>query len=143
MESPKEILKVGSVAGLDLAPHRSKSLAQVPLADADLVIGFDLSHIAGAVVDGQAAREKTFRLAELVRLLDEIEPFDDLQGVERARAMIAEADELRRASTGFFPDEDIADPFRGPMKGYEAMAKRVSELTEKLALQLFGVASRA
>ena len=143
IESPKEILKVGSAAGLDLGPHRSKGLSEVPLADADLVIGFDLSHIAGAVVDGHAPRDKTFRLAELVRLLDEIEPFDDLEGLKRARAMVAEADEVRRASSGFFPNEDIADPFRGPMKGYETMAKRVGELTEKLLTQLFGVRTPA
>lgn len=33
---------------------------------------------------------------------------------------------------------DVADPFRGPMKGYEKMATRITELTEKLVEQLFG-----
>jgi protein-tyrosine phosphatase len=137
-ESPMEIHQLAERAGLNLRSHRSRALQDVPLKDADLVIGFDLSHIAGAVVEGGAPREKTFRLGELVRLLDGVEPFPDLQGVDRARAMIEEANEVRRASKGFFPDEDVADPYRGPMKGYEKMATRITQLTEKLVQHLFG-----
>lgn len=142
MESPSEIHKVGEAAGLDLRTHRSRALREIPLADADLVVGFDLSHIAGAVVDGGAPREKTFRLVELVRLLEGAEPFDDLTGVERARAMVEEANEVRSASKNFFPNEDIADPFHGPMKGYEEMAARITDLTERLVEQLFGPHAR-
>ena len=137
-ESPQEIHQLASAAGMDLRGHRSKALGSVPLKDADLVVGFDLSHVAGAVIDGGAPRERTFRLVELIRLLEGAEPFDDLTGVARARAMVAEAHELRQANRGFFPDEDIADPFGGPMKGYQQMARQITELTEKLVHKLFG-----
>lgn len=142
MESPSEIHKVAHAAGLDLRNHRSKALGEIPLADADLVVGFDLSHIAGAVVDGGAPRDKTFRIVELVRLLEGVEPFDDLHGVERARAMVEEANEVRSASKNFFPNEDVDDPFHGPMKGYEEMASRITDLTERLVDQLFGPNTR-
>lgn len=138
LESPHEIHTVAKAAGLNLREHRSKALGDVPLGQADLVIGFDLSHIAGAVVDGDAPREKTFRLVELVRLLDGIEPFEDLSGIERARSMVAEANEVRSTASSYMPNEDIDDPFHGPMKGYEEMATRITELTEKLVEQLFG-----
>src|SRR5688572_15909553 len=67
-----EALQACGRIGLDLSAHRSRPLRTVPLQDIDLVIGFELQHIASAVVEAGAAHEKAFLLKELLRLLDAI-----------------------------------------------------------------------
>jgi protein-tyrosine-phosphatase len=138
LESPREIHQMARAAGMDLSAHRSRGLGSVPLPEADLVLGFELAHVAGAVIDGGAPKSKTFRLPELVRLLDGLPPPNESDPAERARALVAAAEQARRGSRGFVSGEDVADPFRGPMKGYEQMAGRITQLTEKLVRQLFG-----
>jgi protein-tyrosine phosphatase len=142
LESPREIHQLAAAAGMDLRTHRSQWLRSVALPDADLVVGFELGHVAGAVIEGGAPKEKVFRLPELVRLLEQVPPPRISDPAERARAMVSSANALR--ATGgrkFSPDDDVADPFRGPMKGYERMADRITQLTEKLVAELFGSAT--
>lgn len=138
LESPREIHQLGRAAGMDLTAHRSRGLRSVPLPNADLVLGFELAHVAGAVIDGGAPKDKTFRLPELVRLLDDVSAPAHADPAQRARALVAAADQARSGGGGFFSGEDVADPFGGPMKGYEQMAGRITQLTEKLVVQLFG-----
>ena len=138
LESPREIHQLARAGGMDLTAHRSRGLRSVPLSDADLVLGFELAHVAGAVIDGGAPKDKTFRLPELVRLLDDVSAPAHADPAERARSLVAAANQLRSGGKGFVSGEDVADPFRGPMKGYEQMAGRITQLTEKLVVQLFG-----
>jgi len=141
--APDEILTVSRAAQLDLAEHRSKPLSALRLAEADLVLGFELAHVAGAVIDGGAPRDRTFTLGELARLMEDVPARGDRPPTERARAVVADAAGLRRGSGLFYPEEDVADPFQGPMDGYEAMATKITALTTTVVDGLFGASVRA
>jgi len=60
---------VAKQLGIDLSGHRSRALKPGSLAGTNLVVGFERSHVAAAVVEGGAAPERTFLLTELVQLL--------------------------------------------------------------------------
>src|SRR6478735_575687 len=62
-------VSAGAARGVDLRTHRSRPLAARELELTDLVIGFEPFHVAAAVVDGGAARERTFLMRELDGLL--------------------------------------------------------------------------
>jgi hypothetical protein len=123
------MIEAAATRGVDLSGHRSSA---DPVAAADVVIGFELEHVAAAVVDGGAPVERTFQLRELMELLEPL-PQDD------PRAMIAAAHESRRAG----PPRvyaSVADPFGGSRKDYERaaaeMAKLLDRLSERLGLGL-------
>jgi protein-tyrosine phosphatase len=128
-----EALRAGSLYGLDLAAHRSQPLGAVKLHDADLVIGFERTHIARAVVDGGAPPERSFLAGELVNALER-RPFPDSDDVvERARNAVRLA--ANRRSDGSWA---VADPLGGPPHVYEETADRVRGLALRLAQLLFG-----
>ena len=131
-----EALELAPSYGLDLMSHRSRPLAGEDLRDADLVIGFELIHVSTAVVGAGAHRERTFLITELTTALDEIarQPEDGV--VERARAVVRQADEARKAATG--RPQEIADPIGGPAAGYRRSAAEVYRLTTSVAERLFG-----
>ena len=52
--------------GVDLSAHASRSVRDVDLSQADLVLGFEPAHVSAAVVDGGADIGRTFLLGELV-----------------------------------------------------------------------------
>ena len=78
-----DAVELGSAAGFDLAEHRSRTLLGEELSAVDLVVGFERHHVAAAVVEAGASREKTFGAYELAELLARIEPPGDLPIVER------------------------------------------------------------
>jgi low molecular weight protein-tyrosine phosphatase len=144
------VLDLGSVAalpealdcarelGLDLAEHRTRRLGVEPLDDVDLVLGFEHSHVAGAVLTAQAPLDKTFTLPELVDLVDgALTPVGAEDPIDRARALIAGAARAR-------PDprrlqaRELADPLGQPEAVYRRTAYEVRELTERLVKRLFG-----
>ena len=134
-----EVLEVGRSVGLDLSGHRSRHLGSVDLASVDLLVGLERSHVAAAVVEAGAPYEKSFTLKEIVRLLQKVpEPPRVGDPVERARALVRAAHDLRAASPGFVPGEDIEDPFGGSRAAYVEMAHTVAELCRSLIALLFG-----
>lgn len=143
------VLDLGSVAalpealdcarelGLDLADHRTRPLGVEPLDDVDLVLGFEHSHVVGAVLTAQAPLDKTFTLPELVDLLDNApRPSGARDPIDRARALIAAAARAR-------PDprrlqaRELADPLGEPEAVYRRTAREVRELSERLVRRLF------
>jgi protein-tyrosine-phosphatase len=122
--------------GLDLGEHRSRPLRGADLSDTDLVVGFQRIHVATAVVDGGAARERAFMLTELVQLLAGQELAG--HGIERARSAVASAARARSTQEGVVAAE-IHDPIGRPRAVADQIADEVRELTERLATQLFGL----
>lgn len=125
--------------GVDLAEHRSRSVTESPLHDADLVIGFERMHVATAVVDGGARRDRTFTLPELADLLAGIEPSPSSTPVARAR------DAVRRAAAARPHDDpkllsiaELSDPLGRSADEQRAIAERLRELTLQLRRSLFG-----
>jgi protein-tyrosine-phosphatase len=126
----------GRRLGVDLSGHRARGIRDVALATADLVLGFEPSHVEAAVRLGGADAERTFLLGELVLFLDgsswEQNP------VARARAEIARADERRVRPFPYAPDLVIGDPLGRPAKVMRATATEIDRLVRRLVLGLFG-----
>lgn len=118
--------------GLDLADHRARTVEETNLGDADLVIGMALEHVAAASVNGGARPERSFTLTELVDLLKKAQPPSAEEPEEYARAVIAGAQAVRRASS-FAPTTDIVDPLGGPRRLYRDVAEQIKDLCEQLA----------
>jgi len=125
--------------GVDLTEHRSRSVTEAPLHDADLVIGFERMHVATAVVDGGARRDRTFTLPELVDLLAGIDSSPSSTPVARAR------DTVRRAAAARPQDDpkllsiaELADPLGRSDDEQREIAERLRELTLQVHRSLFG-----
>lgn len=131
-----EAVRLSNAFGLDLSSHRSRCLDDVSLDDVDLVIGFELNHVARAVVDAGARRERTFMLGEIVPALEwAAHAADGPDPAARAREAVRLADDDRgRASV---PPPTIADPYGGAAADYERAAATVRDLTHRLAAALF------
>jgi protein-tyrosine phosphatase len=124
--------------GVDISAHRSSSLAKARLAAADLVIGFETIHVAKAVSEAGAARERAFTLPELILCLELIETPRVDGFLEYARAMIRDAGGLQRPQSV----PEIGDPFGGPRRGFGEAAGRIRDLVAVLTEKLFPATSR-
>ena len=131
-----EMIAAAAAFGLDLNGHRARSLDRVRLDDADLVIGFESFHIAAAVVDAGARRERSFLLRELVELFNGLPRIDGASDLARARAVVAHADELRGGKRG--SALSLADPYGGSKRVFEETAATIDSLTSVVARRLFG-----
>lgn len=123
--------------GLDLTQHRSQYVGTVRLEHADLVLGFERAHVTTAVIDGKAARERTFTLPELVWLLERVPPVVTSDSIAGARRAIADAHRLRDPSAGAGLRQ-IDDPIGAPARAQQDTARQLIELSSQLALALFG-----
>jgi protein-tyrosine-phosphatase len=129
-------LEAGTRLGVDLSGHRARPLRQASLESADLVLGFEPSHVSAAVIDARANVDRTFLLGELVSLLEEAPTSDD--PYLRARSAIAAADARRVRSR---PDaaKALADPIGQPAAVVERISLEVDELVRRLVRGLFGI----
>jgi protein-tyrosine phosphatase len=132
-----EAIEAAAVLGLDISEHRARGLAGEDLSGADLVVGFEQHHVAAAVVDGGARRDRVFSLPELVELLEESAPPSSGEPVERARQAIADAHARRSGHAGAGVAE-LADPLGQDRSFYRNTVERVRELSTRLAVGLFG-----
>jgi len=132
-----EAVEAASVLGLDISTHRARSLQEGDLSDSDLVLGFELRHLAAAVVSGRALRERAFLLAELVGLIDAVGPASDADPVERARRTIARA-QMERGNGIPSARSQLVDPLGRDRAFYRSTAERLLDLCERVAIGLFG-----
>ena len=98
-----EALELGPSLDLDLNEHRARCVSNVDLSDADLVLGFEYHHLAAAVTEGGARRERAFTLPELVTLLEE---------GRRGRRPASCGSAGRRSAAGWAPSGDRRPPRR-------------------------------
>ena len=125
--------------GLDISGHHSRALADGDLQDADLVLGFERAHLARAVVDGGASKDRTFSALELVELLEDA-PDPDGASVERARKAVQLAAGYRRPRAGK-PLPELSDPLNESARRQRNAVKRLHEISLALVDGLFGAAS--
>ena len=128
--------KQAAKIGLDLSSHRARALAGTDLSGLDLVIGFEAAHVGAAVLDGQAARERTFMLTELVDLLEVVPPPETAEPLARARAAVRDAAAARREGVQVERVE-IPDPLGGSARIARAVAGDLVRLTAELTGALF------
>ena len=137
--STSEMISAAHALGLDLDPHRSRHLSLVNLEHADLVLGFELEHMAAAVVNGGAPANKVFLLKEIVRLLEVVPPSPEGDLESRARARIERAAELRSFDHTHRAGEGISDPFGRSARVYAETAELIQDHCRRLIAGLFGV----
>ncbi len=138
MEALPEALELAPSLDLDLTEHRARCVRNVDLSEADLVLGFEYQHLAAAVTEGGARRERTFTVPELVTLLEEA----GRRATRRPRSGGAAGGAAggRHRPGGRRPE--IADPFGASPEVFRGTAHEVRALTERLAELLFGVRSQ-
>ncbi|HEU5213589.1 MAG TPA: hypothetical protein VFU10_12525 [Gaiellaceae bacterium] len=134
-----ETLQTAAELGLDLGDHRAQCVVNADLSAADLVVGFEQRHVATAVVDARADREKTFTIIELVEMLERVLPSAETDPARRAREAVSRAAALRRGRSE--PPAEITDPLGGSAAVYRSTIERVRDLSERLAVGLFGAES--
>src|SRR6476659_6098462 len=118
----RSVFAAAEARGIEVGAHRSEPLGSV--RDADLVVGFEHRHVAAAVVDGGAPRDKVLTLPELVRLLGRTG-----EGVD-APARIKAADARRAA--GRSTSEGVPDPIGRPQGEVDRIVADVDLLARRL-----------
>jgi protein-tyrosine phosphatase len=131
-----ETIDAAGALGLDVSQHRAGCLVGRDLSGADLVVGFEQRHVATAVVDAKAPREKTFTLVEIVDLLERVLPATEEEPAERARQAVERAHALRQGRRE--QALELSDPLGGSAEVYRTTITRVRDLSERLAVRLFG-----
>jgi protein-tyrosine phosphatase len=128
---PAEVISVMAARGADVAGHRSRLVTGADLAAADLVLGMAREHVRHATVLLPEAWPRAFTLRELVRRGAQAgpRPPGEPLGDWLARAAAART---RRDLLGRGGDDDVADPFGGPLPGYQATATLLDGLTRDL-----------
>lgn len=133
----EEAVEAAGSFGVDLSGHRTRCLAEVDLQPFDLILGFEWAHVQSAIVDGNAALERTFTLPELVGLLDALpETEARLEPVEQARERVRQAHAERGPSFRTRPPE-IPDPLGKPPPAQRRIAEEVREQVADLSRLLF------
>lgn len=125
--------------GLDLSQHRATKLGPDDLRDADLVVGFEESHLFAARQIGGAPPERTFTLIELVRLLWWVDVDRDLEPPARLRAAVRDADALRKGEAGIVTGiTELPAPVGGPPSAYLDAAARLVASVDEMCARLLG-----
>ena len=119
--------------GIDLSGHRARPLPPAGLDGRALVIGFELFHVAAAVVVGGAERSRTFLLTELATTLE-----DSIHAAPVAHpsrdALLALADGQRRARGGL--PTPIADPVGASERRFHDIFHEIDRLVTVVATSL-------
>lgn len=133
-----EAVEIAQACGVDLSPHRTRHVGQSALADVDLLVGFEDTHVRAAVVDAEAPRSRAFTFREVVRLLPAVEPAGQGGIVERARQIVHELDSLRETAPKSSAGDETPDPFGRSWNTYRDTASEIRESSILLAAALFG-----
>jgi protein-tyrosine phosphatase len=130
-----EAQEVAATSAIDLSSHRTRWIGEAGLHDVDLVLGFERSHVAAAVLEAGAPRSKAFLVTELVHLLasDGLSQADD--PATYVRELVAAADKARAGAGP--PNIEVPDPYGRSRKTYERTALEVWRLVIELVALLF------
>jgi protein-tyrosine phosphatase len=115
--------------GIDGQDFRARELVAEHVVGADLVLGATREHRAAAVVLHPRAASRTFTLREFARLVSAVDPALLLSAdpVERARELVKAAAGRRGLVPPDTPrDDDLADPYQGPERGFALCGDLVS-----------------
>lgn len=131
--------------GLDLSGHRGAEAEASAIRDADLVLTMTESQRRQVRRLAPVARDRTFTLKELVRLLDHDRDGGDEADTggarDRLRRLVADAHAARPRVPGPDETEDIADPYGASTASYAACAGEIEDLIAALADHLFTAAT--
>ena len=125
-----EAEKAAARHGIDISRHRARVLAAGALSETGLVVGFEPHHLAAAVVDGGAARERVFSIIELAALLDP-------ETADAPARSVARAHEKRGAASALSAPA-IDDPVGKSEQVFRRTFEEIDALTARIAVGLFG-----
>lgn len=136
---PPEGLRVMAARGLDLRAHRSRQIDETMLGEADLILTMTQQHVRNILAVRPALLSKTFTYhdfvlraeASLTSAAAPSEPIPTRQWVAQLSAGRDRSELVKRR-----PDGDIADPIGLPDAVWDAVARRLELLTERLAALL-------
>jgi protein-tyrosine phosphatase len=129
---PAEVVTVMAARGIDVAGHRSRPVTADDLAAAALVVGLAREHVRHCVVLAPEAWPRAFTLRELVRAGRTAGPRAPGEPLSDWLARAA-GSRTRRDLLGSSLADDVADPYGGPLAGYQATADLLDGLTRDLA----------
>jgi low molecular weight protein-tyrosine phosphatase len=119
--------------GIDISGHRAREVSDEDVARSILILAMAPEH--ARAFDGEA-RERTFTLKELVRLLEALPERASGQGLA---GRIAAADGPRGQGFAGDPrDEGIMDPLGMPLDAFRAVATELDGWCSRLTVGLFG-----
>jgi protein-tyrosine phosphatase len=127
-----EVVSVMASYGIEITSHRSRIVCAADLAPASLVLTMTRDHLRHAAITEPGAWPRAFTLKELIRRGEQVgprppgEPFSGW--LSRAHAGRA-----RTSLLGDSPDDDVADPAGGPLRGYADTAGLLDRLVARLA----------
>lgn len=118
--------------GLDVSGHESRQVTVEMVADADVVIAMERSHVRRVVELDRGAWARTFTLKELVRRGEHI---GGRRSGETTPQWIADAHRGRRADDLLGADEadNVTDPFGQSQRAFDRAAAEIGDLSRRLA----------
>jgi protein-tyrosine phosphatase len=127
--------------GVDLRPHRSRTLVPEIVRAADLVVAMERAHLRAAAVMVPGGPEKTFTLRELLRrAVAQAGALRDRPGGRLDVAAWLGALNVERDVGSLVrddPAEEVWDPVGGSRADFERTADELDQLTGQLAQLLF------
>ena len=129
---PPEVFAVMDPYGLDLRAHQSRQLDAELVGDADLVLGMARRHVQETVLLDGDSWARSFTLKEFVRRAGDTGPRDDGLAVRNWAATIHDG-RSRAELVGRDDRDEVADPYGGPLEGYQQTAEELADLVRQLA----------
>lgn len=133
----KEALVAASRLGLDLSEHSARTILDLDMKIYDLILGFELAHVAALVVDSAAPPEKVFTLPEAVRLISNPSVAGHQDPASRLRSAVAEAHRSRQENPRFHITDQIDDPIGRGQATVDRCAKTINTLCLELAHRMW------
>jgi protein-tyrosine phosphatase len=124
-----DAMRVLDEMGVTAEAFAARELAAEHVADADLVLALTRQHRAAVVTLVPAASSRAFTLREFARLLAGVDPASlptHVGRADRARVLVAAAAGNRGYVRADAPeDDDVADPYRRPLRAYREAGAQI------------------
>ena len=133
---PSEVVMVMADYGIDLAGHHSTRLTPESVAGADLVLAMARRHAREIVLLDPEAWYRTFVLKEFVRRAEQLGPRHPREGVGQWLDHVQRGRD-RASLVGDSKEDDIVDPLGGPLVGYQASARDLDNLVDRMVTLLW------
>jgi protein-tyrosine-phosphatase len=130
--APVGVQSVLAREGIDVSEHRSRQVTADMVAEADVVIAMERSHVREVVMLDPGAWTRTFTLKELVRRGEHI---GGRQEDETTGSWVAAAHRGRRREELLGADDadNLADPMGQSQKAFNRSAIEIGDLSRRLA----------
>jgi protein-tyrosine phosphatase len=134
-----EAIKAAAAYNVDITEHRSRVMNVDMLQNAHLVITMERMQAREAVVLGESLLPRAFTLKELVRRGEAAGARGADETIETWLGRVG-ADRRPMELFGESADDDVADPYLGPPRVYEACIAELDDLVRRLVRLLWPLA---